>query len=37
MVYSMIVLGCGKCPKVSYTKLSDKMAYENNADTDQNV
>ena len=25
----------GKCPKISYTKLSDEMAYVNNADPDQ--
>ena len=25
----------GKCPKISYTKVSDKMAYANSADPDQ--
>ena len=25
----------GKCPKISHTKLSDKMAYANSADPDQ--
>ena len=25
----------GKCPKISYTKVSDKMAYAKSADTDQ--
>ena len=25
----------GKCPKISYTKMSDKMAYANSADPDQ--
>ena len=25
----------GQCPKISYTKVSDKMAYENSADPDQ--
>ena len=25
----------GKCPKISYIKVSDKMAYENSADPDQ--
>ena len=24
----------GKCPKISYPKVSDKMAYENSADPD---
>ena len=24
-----------KCPKISYTKVADKMAYANNADPDQ--
>ena len=24
-----------KCPKISYTKMSDKMAYTNSADQDQ--
>ena len=24
-----------KCPKISYTKVSDKMAYANSADPDQ--
>ena len=27
----------GKCPKISYTKKSDKMAYANSADPDQNA
>ena len=26
---------CGKCPKISYTKVSDKMVYANSADPDQ--
>ena len=26
---------CGKCPKILYTKVSDKMAYTNSADPDQ--
>ena len=25
----------GKCPKISYTKVADKMAYANSADPDQ--
>ena len=25
----------GKCPKISYTKVSDEMAYANSADPDQ--
>ena len=25
----------GKCPKIPYTKVSDKMAYANSADPDQ--
>ena len=25
----------GKCPKISYTKVSDKMEYANSADPDQ--
>ena len=25
----------GKCPKISYTKIVDKMAYANSADLDQ--
>ena len=25
----------GKCPKISYTKVSDKMTYANSADPDQ--
>ena len=25
----------GKCPKISYTKVSDKMAYANSVDPDQ--
>ena len=25
----------GKCPKISYMKVSDKMAYANRADPDQ--
>ena len=25
----------GKCPKIVYTKVSDKMAYANSADPDQ--
>ena len=25
----------GKCPKFSYTKMSDKMAYVNSVDSDQ--
>ena len=27
--------GYGKCPKISYTKVADKMAYANSADPDQ--
>ena len=27
----------GKCPKISYTKVSDKMAYANSADLDKNT
>ena len=27
----------GKCPKISYTKVSDKMAYANSVDQDQNA
>ena len=27
----------GKCPKISYTKVSDEMTYANNADIDQTV
>ena len=26
---------CGKCPKILYTRISDKMAYANSADPDQ--
>ena len=26
---------CDKCPKISYTKVSDKMALANSADQDQ--
>ena len=30
------LLGCyGKCPKISYQKVSDNMAYANSADQDQ--
>ena len=28
-------LGYSKCPKIPYTKVSDKMAYANSADPDQ--
>ena len=28
-------LGYSKCPKISYTKVSDKMVYANNAAPDQ--
>ena len=31
----MCFLNYGKCPKISYTKLSDKMAYANSVDPDQ--
>ena len=27
--------GNGKCPKISYTKVSDKMVYANSANPDQ--
>ena len=32
---SNIYYNYGKCPKISYTKVSDKMAYANSADPDQ--
>ena len=28
-------LNYGKCPKISYTKVSDKISYANSADPDQ--
>ena len=31
----MYLVTYGKCPKISYTKVSDKMAYANSADPDQ--
>ena len=31
----ILIFGYGKCPKISYTKVSDKMALANNADPDQ--
>ena len=27
--------GYGKCPEISYTKMSDKLAYASSADPDQ--
>ena len=32
---SPLILSYGKCPKILYTKMSDKMAYANSADPDQ--
>ena len=29
------LLHYSKCPKISYTKISDKIAYANNVDPDQ--
>ena len=29
------MLWYGKCPKISYTKVANKMAYANSADPDQ--
>ena len=36
-LYCAIILDCvyGKCPTISYTKVSDKMIYGNNVDIDQ--
>ena len=34
-LHKNIFYGYSKCPKISYTKVSDKMAYANCADTDQ--
>ena len=30
-----LIFACSKCPKISYTEVSDKMAYANSADPDQ--
>ena len=30
-----LILAYGKCPKISYTKIADKMAYANSVDPDQ--
>ena len=33
--YDQLLQKYGKCPKISYTKVSDKMAYANSVDPDQ--
>ena len=33
--WKFLSLQYGKCPKILYTKVSDKMAYVNSADPDQ--
>ena len=33
--YTQLLLEYGKCPKISYTKVADKMPYANTADPDQ--
>ena len=32
---ALLLYDYGKCPKISYTKVPDEMAYANSADTDQ--
>ena len=34
-IFILTYYSYGKCPKISYTKVSDRMAFANSADTDQ--
>ena len=36
-MYQLVTASCDKRPKISYTKVSVKMAYANSEDPDQNA